>query len=204
MSKTGLGLDSKPDPITEVQWASLTGPTVGPASRLSLLGTAVPDVPHDKSPGHSWMANEGNLKSSWRPAVWVRTLVGAICSFLGLINTVVTVKNAEDALRILRTRDERFDLVLTDVYMPEMNGFELQQVEEEGFLTNKVEVYLHTSSCSNHPPKIQGVTRDPILGNGFTVPLAGSDISIKISYEGKGKGTKRLLTQMVVKITYIR
>ncbi|KAK4360355.1 hypothetical protein RND71_019307 [Anisodus tanguticus] len=29
------------------------------------------------------MAKEVSLKSSWRPAAWVRILVGALCSLLG-------------------------------------------------------------------------------------------------------------------------
>ncbi|KAK4360417.1 hypothetical protein RND71_019369 [Anisodus tanguticus] len=66
----------------------------------------------------------------------------------------------------------------------------------------------------NHKPLLAYIrsdslfhSRDPILGNGFTVLLAGLDIPIKISYEGKGKGIKRLLTQMngqkVQKITKV-
>ncbi|KAM3247997.1 hypothetical protein P3L10_009765 [Capsicum annuum] len=40
---------------------------------------------------------------------------------------VVTVKNTKDALRILRLISNTFDLVITDVHMPEMNGFQFQQ-----------------------------------------------------------------------------
>jgi two-component response regulator (ARR-B family) len=37
----------------------------------------------------------------------------------------VTVRNAIDALATLRM--QKFDLVVTDLHMPEMNGLELQQ-----------------------------------------------------------------------------
>lgn len=39
----------------------------------------------------------------------------------------MTVKNTKDALRILRLISNTFDLVITDVHMPEMNGFQFQQ-----------------------------------------------------------------------------
>lgn len=46
--------------------------------------------------------------------------------------SVVTVKNAEDALVTLRTRSDFFHLVVTDVHMPAMDGFAFQkQVQEE-------------------------------------------------------------------------
>ncbi|KAK4375015.1 hypothetical protein RND71_005692 [Anisodus tanguticus] len=32
---------------------------------------------HGSPPGHSWMAKEVNVKSSWRPAAWVRILVSS-------------------------------------------------------------------------------------------------------------------------------
>ncbi|KAI8030010.1 putative two-component response regulator ARR21 [Camellia lanceoleosa] len=45
---------------------------------------------------------------------------------------VVTVKHPIEALCTLRTRGGSFDLVITDVHMPNMNGFELQrQIHEE-------------------------------------------------------------------------
>ncbi|XP_055826260.1 two-component response regulator ARR14-like [Solanum dulcamara] len=40
---------------------------------------------------------------------------------------VVTVKNANDALSMLRASGNSFDLVITDVHMPDMNAFQLQQ-----------------------------------------------------------------------------
>ncbi|XP_051123021.1 two-component response regulator ORR24-like isoform X2 [Andrographis paniculata] len=40
---------------------------------------------------------------------------------------VVTAKTSKDALRTLRMKKERLDLVVSDVHMPEINGFELQQ-----------------------------------------------------------------------------
>lgn len=46
--------------------------------------------------------------------------------------SVVTVKSPKDALERLRVQHDVFDLVVTDLHMPEMNGIELQkQVDEE-------------------------------------------------------------------------
>lgn len=43
----------------------------------------------------------------------------------------MTVRNALDALATLRL--QKFDLVVTDLHMPEMNGLELQKRVEEEF-----------------------------------------------------------------------
>ncbi|WMV20415.1 hypothetical protein MTR67_013800 [Solanum verrucosum] len=45
---------------------------------------------------------------------------------------VVTAKNANDALSILRVSGNSFDFVITQVHMPEINGFQLkQQITQE-------------------------------------------------------------------------
>ncbi|XP_016465557.1 uncharacterized protein LOC107788391 isoform X1 [Nicotiana tabacum] len=46
---------------------------------------------------------------------------------------VMTVKHPMDALSILRIKGGSFDLVVVDVHMPDMNGFELQQVITDEF-----------------------------------------------------------------------
>lgn len=40
---------------------------------------------------------------------------------------VTTVNQAKQALQILRENKNKFDLVISDVWMPEMNGFQLLQ-----------------------------------------------------------------------------
>ena len=47
------------------------------------------------------------------------------------ITLVVTVRNPMDALATLRM--QKFDLVVTDLHMPVMNGLELQKEVEEEF-----------------------------------------------------------------------
>lgn len=42
-------------------------------------------------------------------------------------NSVLTVKRAKDALGVLWSNDLSFDLVVREVHMPEMNGFQLKQ-----------------------------------------------------------------------------
>ncbi|KAL6509485.1 hypothetical protein OROGR_022795 [Orobanche gracilis] len=46
---------------------------------------------------------------------------------------VVTVKHANDALYTLRIKSGSFDLVVSDVHMPDMNGFQLQQAIAQEF-----------------------------------------------------------------------
>ncbi|KAL2550330.1 Two-component response regulator ARR12 [Forsythia ovata] len=46
---------------------------------------------------------------------------------------VVTVKHPADALCTLRIKGGAFDLVVSDVHMPDMNGFELQQAIAQEF-----------------------------------------------------------------------
>lgn len=50
-------------------------------------------------------------------------LILVTCSFF----IVLTAKDPVDALFILRTRAIKFDLVVSDIHMPELDGFELQR-----------------------------------------------------------------------------
>lgn len=45
----------------------------------------------------------------------------------------MTVKHPIDALCTLRIKGRSFDLVVSDVHMPDMNGFELQKKIDEEF-----------------------------------------------------------------------
>ncbi|CAK7337171.1 unnamed protein product [Dovyalis caffra] len=60
---------------------------------------------------------------------------------------VVTVKSPFDALSTLRLRKGVFDLVVTDLHMPEMNGMELQKQVDEEF---KLPVIIMSSDDSEN------------------------------------------------------
>lgn len=45
----------------------------------------------------------------------------------------MTAKHPKDALCTMRIKDGTFDLVVSDVHMPDMDGFELQKVIEQEF-----------------------------------------------------------------------
>ncbi|XP_011030193.1 PREDICTED: putative two-component response regulator ARR21 [Populus euphratica] len=60
---------------------------------------------------------------------------------------VVTVKNPFDALSTLRLKKGLFDLVVSDLHMPEMNGMELQKQVEEEF---KLPVIIMSSDESDN------------------------------------------------------
>ncbi|CAA3024370.1 two-component response regulator-like APRR6 isoform X1 [Olea europaea subsp. europaea] len=66
---------------------------------------------------------------------------------------VVTVKHPVDALRTLRIKGGAFHLVVTDVHMPDMNGFELQQTIAQEF---KLPVGL-MSADDNEDAELKGM-----------------------------------------------
>lgn len=58
------------------------------------------------------------------------------------MNSVVTVRNPIDALAILRKEKYSFDLVVTDLHMPQMNGLELQKLVHEEFELPVISEYM--------------------------------------------------------------
>ena len=55
----------------------------------------------------------------------------------------MSVKNPLDALATLRTQKGLIDLVVTDLHMPYMNGFELQQQIDREFKLPVISEYSH-------------------------------------------------------------
>ena len=53
----------------------------------------------------------------------------------------MTVKSAQDAIDTLRTRNHFFHLIVTDVHMPEMDGFEFQKLVHKEFQLPVVSKY---------------------------------------------------------------
>ena len=62
--------------------------------------------------------------------------------------SVVTVNSAQDALTTLRTRSNFFHLIVTDVHMPEMDGFEFQRLVHEEFHLPVVSKYCFEREIS--------------------------------------------------------
>ena len=58
-------------------------------------------------------------------------IFGAFLFFVGILVTVTTVTEAETALEMLRerkNRDDQFDVVISDVFMPGIDGFKLLEL----------------------------------------------------------------------------
>lgn len=62
----------------------------------------------------------------------------------------MTVKHPKDALCTLRIKGGAFDLVVSDVHMPDMNGFELQQAIAQEFDLPVVCKFLFFSFFKNN------------------------------------------------------
>lgn len=55
-------------------------------------------------------------------------LVKVIDTFVFLVLAVTTTNQAKAALKMLRENKNRFDLVISDVHMPDMDGFKLLEL----------------------------------------------------------------------------
>ena len=69
---------------------------------------------------------------------------------IGLIILLVTaVENGKKAFEMLQINDTSFDLVLLDLYMPEMDGFELLSIMQEDERLKKVPVVVMSANDTN-------------------------------------------------------
>jgi signal transduction histidine kinase len=67
-----------------------------------------------------------------------------LCKILSSVHAdIVKAQSAEEALKVLR--DTRFSVILLDVMMPQMNGFELAKLIRESDLNNKVPIIFITA-----------------------------------------------------------
>ncbi|XP_057476144.1 putative two-component response regulator ARR21 isoform X3 [Actinidia eriantha] len=104
---------------------------------------------------------------------------------------VVTVKHASEALGTLRIKGGLFDLVVTDVHMPDMNGFELQKQIAEEF---KLPVVL-MSADDKESVILKGLQN----GAAFFIvkPISPNDLKNLWQYAvGKKKKTKVVIEEI--------
>ncbi|CAK9160988.1 unnamed protein product [Ilex paraguariensis] len=102
---------------------------------------------------------------------------------------VVTVKHPIDALCTLRIKGGSFDLVVSDVHMPDMNGFELQQQIDEEF---KLPVVL-MSADDKEGVMLKGLES----GAAFFIvkPISPDDLRDIWQYAAAKKKTKAILEE---------
>ena len=98
----------------------------------------------------------------------------------GLICTVVNASNGKAALNVLAGRETCPDVILLDMNMPVMNGFEfLDQFVKDGHCTDRTLVYMLTSSVMEQD-KMRAKSYPEIKGY-FEKPLTTEDIGRIIS-----------------------
>jgi CheY-like chemotaxis protein len=86
---------------------------------------------------------------------------------LGIAQQVLTAENGQEALRVIQEQCEGSGcpaLILLDVNMPVMNGFEFLQAYEELAFTRKQSIIVVMLTTSLHPRDVKRLTGMPIQG----------------------------------------
>jgi CheY-like chemotaxis protein len=86
---------------------------------------------------------------------------------LGVAEQVLTAENGQEALRIIQEQCETSDcpgLILLDVNMPVMNGFEFLEAYEKMAFTRKQSIIVIMLTTSLHPRDVKRLNGMPIQG----------------------------------------
>ena len=106
-----------------------------------------------------------------------RKLILNVLNFLGYTN-IVDTDSAQSALNLLFSNT--FDLIVTDVYMPQLNGFEFIQLIRAGKTRAKSDTRIILLTSFSKPEILKAGL--PLDINGFLVkPITPADMDVKIT-----------------------
>lgn len=100
------------------------------------------------------------------------------CKEININNTVVEAVNGEAALSILQQKDHSFDLIISDINMPRMNGFEFLSALKRFKKFKYIPVVV--MSTSEQKKDLKKSYKLGISGY-FSKPLKYSDYLMKVS-----------------------
>jgi CheY-like chemotaxis protein len=111
-----------------------------------------------------------------------------ICKEIKTNNTIFVAENGENALTLLEDRKKPFDLIISDLNMPRMNGFEfLMNLKKNSELKNIPVVIMSTSNNQEDLKKCF----DLGISGYFTKPLKYTEYRKKVisllDYWGKSE-----------------
>ncbi|KWT85014.1 GGDEF domain-containing response regulator [Candidatus Magnetominusculus xianensis] len=88
-------------------------------------------------------------KGHRRPTILIvddeKTNIDVLVNLLNGEFRAIIAKNAEQALKRLESKDEKIDLILLDILMPEMDGYELSRRVKNNILTRNIPIMFITA-----------------------------------------------------------
>ncbi len=102
---------------------------------------------------------------------------------------LILAASGNEALRLAFASNEKIDLLLTDVNMPEINGFQLAE-EFQSRYPNAVIVFMSASILPENPDAIKYIPKEYFLPKPFTVTELKNKLNVLLGMDGgeyKGK-----------------
>jgi CheY-like chemotaxis protein len=108
-----------------------------------------------------------------------RDYIELVFSELGIVNKRVYMSNAYDALDYIRNHDHKTFMIISDINMPRMNGFELREaILAEAGLSEKCTPYIFLSTSGDEKwvnkafkLSVQGYFKKPSVYNELKVTV---------------------------------